>query len=325
MRSRSGRNSRIRIKRMIHSQRRKLKWLVVAFCVIAVPLGLMFAFALIANEDLYGRAIDTQTAVGVGRGKTVRSGPTVRLILHKLLADENAIEASLMIIGEDGDLPRLISEGKTKITAELRDGSSLQPYGILSDVTLDHVSAKVQPGVNSFAVQSQRFLLPAMSSVSGFPYDDLKVRPIVDVRRDEFYTGEFKLEIQKAMPGRVMELSDKNIVDINLTRSPTEKVIVLASSGVFIFLSVILVIVLFDRSRGLSSLEELLAVGGYLVAAAGFREVLGVSRMAGASALEMIVIGVPLAFLSVAVGISFMRGRLSSNRQQRQPSSNHVS
>ena len=55
---------------MKKSHRRKLKWFIVAFCVIAVPIVLMFGFILIANEDLYGRAIDTQTAVGVGRGRT---------------------------------------------------------------------------------------------------------------------------------------------------------------------------------------------------------------------------------------------------------------
>jgi len=156
-----------------------------------------------------------------------------------------------------------------------------------------------------------------LPSVYGFPFDDLSIRPIFEVSRDGTYTDHYRLEVQKALPGRLMEVSNETIPVIRLTRSPTEKAIVLVSAVVFLFLSGILVYGLFAARRGLTTLEELLAVGGYMVAAAGFRELLGVSRAAGTSALEIAVIGIPLLLLAIAVGRSFVLGQLHLYRQQR--------
>jgi hypothetical protein len=262
------------------------------------------------NADLYGRLIETQVAKGVGNPNGSREEPTVRLVLHRLPSDENVIEASVVVITEGGNLVNLIREGKTSIKAIVRDGTSYQPFGIQSDVILDSTSAKAEPGVGSIAVQSERFFLPALPSTAGFPFDDLDIRPIVDVMRDGNYTNKYQLQIQKALPGRLMEVSGDNIPTIRLARSTTEKSIVVGSSVIFLFLSAILVYGLFAAQRGLTTLEELLAVGGYLIAAAGFRELLGVSRAAGTSALEVAVIGLPLLLLAIGVAVSFIRGRL---------------
>ena len=105
-----------------------------------------------------------------------------------------------------------------------------------------------------------------------------------------------------------MHLSNRNIADISLTRSPTEKALVVSTSLVFLFLSAVLAYSLFSNP-GLKTIDELLGVGGYLVAAAGFREVLGISRAAGTSALEIGVIGLPVLVLSLGVAVSIVRGR----------------
>lgn len=198
----------------------------------------------------------------------------------------------------------------------VRDGSSYQPFGIQSDVTLDNVSANIEGGVAVAAVQSKRFFLPALPSIGGFPFDDLYIRPIVDVSRNGNYTPHFRLDVQKALPGRILEVTGDNIPEIRLTRSPTEKAIVITSSLIFLFLSGILAYSLLAMGQGLSILQDLLAVGGYLVAAAGFREILGVSRSSGATALEVVVIGIPLLLLMIVVGLTFIRG-LSFRRNKR--------
>lgn len=46
-----------------------------------------------------------------------------------------------------------------------------------------------------------------------------------------------------------------------------------------------------------------------MITAVGFRELLGVSRSPGASALEIGVIGIPLLVLAIGVAASFFRGR----------------
>ncbi|HYX72956.1 MAG TPA: hypothetical protein VE732_09300 [Nitrososphaera sp.] len=289
----------------------------MAFVLIIACLALaMFTFGIVMNSDLYGRLIETQVAQGVGDPAGSREIPTVRLVLHRLPSDENVVEASIIIITEGGNLVTLIREGKSSIKATVRNGTTYQPFGIQNDVTLDDTSAKAEPGVGSIAVQSERFLLPALPSLGGFPFDDLEIRPIVDVMRDGGHTSHFQLEIQKVLPGRLMEVSNDNIPTIRLTRSITEKSIVVGSSLVFLFLSGILVYGLFAAQRGLTTFEELLGVGGYLIAAAGFRELLGVSRATGTSALEIAVIGIPLMLLAIGVGVSFVRGRLHIHREE---------
>jgi hypothetical protein len=281
-----------------------LSGLIIALYVIG-----LIAFAFVENSDLYGRLTETQTAVGVGApGREGQAIPTVRLVLHRLVEGENAVDVSVIIFAAD-EACDLVKDGQKEYTAEVRDGTSYQPYGLSSRVVLSKQSAEAHPGQNSIATQSGRFTLPALASVSGFPFDDLWIRPIVDFYENGFYTNKFNLEIQRALPGRLMRLSPENIVDIYLTRSPTEKTLVIATSIVFLFLSAVLAFILFSNSSGLKTIDELLGVGGYLVAAAGFREVLGISRAAGTSALEIGVIGVPVLVLSFCVAVSFFRGR----------------
>ncbi|MBV6505259.1 MAG: hypothetical protein ILNGONEN_00817 [Syntrophorhabdaceae bacterium] len=289
--------------------------IVVALLIGSFPLGLTLFF-IVMNADLYGRLTETQTASGVGNpNASSNEAPTVRLVLHKLPADENAVEASLLLEVPGGTLTKLIREGKARVTAYIRDGSNFQPYAIQYAVTLDSTTVYTETGVYPLAVQSERFLLPAFPNLGGFPFDDLVVRPIIHVWRDEYYTRQFRFEVQKALPGRLMHLSDDNITMIRLTRSPTEKALVITSSVVFLFLSSILAYGLFTSPRGLTHLEELLAVGGYLIAAAGFRDLLGLSRTAGTSALEIAIIGVPLLTLAFGIAVSFIRGRLQAHRK----------
>ena len=283
-----------------------------ALIIVLYAAGL-FTFAFVVNSDFYGRLIETQTALGIGTsGREEHDVPTVRLVLHRLPEGENSIEASVIIFTYD-EPTDLVKSGQREYRAEVRDATSYQPFGISSRVALNKESAEAHAGQNAIAAQSERFILPVLASVSGFPFDDLWIRPDVTLYENGFATDEFKLEVQKALPGRLMRLSSQNIVDIYLTRSPTEKALVIATSVVFLFLSAVLAFSLFSASSGLKTTDELLGIGGYLVAAAGFREVLGISRAVGTSALEIGVIGVPVLVLSFGVAVSVFRGRGTRN------------
>lgn len=227
--------------------------------IIALYVFGLIAFAFVANSDLYGRLTETKTALGVGMpGREGQSMPTVRLVLHRLIEGENAVEASVIIFAAD-EPSDLVKDGQKEYTAEVRDGTSYQPYGLSSRVVLSKESAEAHAGQNSIATQSERFTLPALASVSGFPFDDLWTRPIVDFYENGLYTNKFEFEVQRALPGRLMRLSNGTIVDVYLTRSPTEKALVIATSIVFLFLSAVLAFVLFSTSSGLKTVDELLA------------------------------------------------------------------
>jgi hypothetical protein len=86
-----------------------------------------------------------------------------------------------------------------------------------------------------------------------------------------------------------------------------ERAFVLLGGVIFVLLSVAVAILLFRNDDGLESWEELLAFAGYLIGAVGFREVLGVSRVAGVSAFEVAVFGAPMMVLATGMMVGFWR------------------
>ena len=62
------------------------------FGIVALAFVLVIT---ILNADLYGRLTETTSA---GSAFSARAGdPTIRLILHRVVTDENAVEASLIL------------------------------------------------------------------------------------------------------------------------------------------------------------------------------------------------------------------------------------
>ncbi|HEX2835239.1 MAG TPA: hypothetical protein VHW00_19655 [Thermoanaerobaculia bacterium] len=262
-----------------------------------------FTYVIVVNSDVRGRLIET-----IPVGAKTEEPIIVRVVLHRLLADENAVEVSVVLLVRD-DLVYAVKEGRTKLTVIARDRSSYSPWGVAHAVTLDHTAAGLRAGVGEIGVESERFTLPALPSVSGFPFDDVQVNPDVMVFRDDVWTDDVRLEIQKSIPGRLMEISGDRNFDVRLSRTPTEQFVVIGASIVFLFLSAVLGYAMFRAPHGLRTVDELLGVGGYVIAAAGFREILGLSRVSGMTALEVAVIGIPLLVLTFGVAVSFFRAR----------------
>jgi len=96
-------------------------------------------------------------------------------------------------------------------------------------------------------------------------------------------------------------------VEIRLTRTPVERVYIIAASAIFFLLSLLVAVTLFSSPTGLTSVQEVVSVAGFLVAAAGFRELLGLSQIRGTTILEILIVGVPLVILAVGVASSVLR------------------
>jgi hypothetical protein len=72
---------------------------------------------------------------------------------------------------------------------------------------------------------------------------------------------------------------------------------------IFLLLTGTLTYGIVTSQKGLNTVEELIAVAGYIIATAGFKEILGMNRDNGTSALEILVILIPL--LSVSAGLLY--------------------
>jgi hypothetical protein len=287
----------------------------VIFILLIAGVSLLMLLSVgVLNAELYGRLTETQAVGDRNAATNSEKLPMVRLVLHRMVPDENAVEASIIVVVDSNSLLATeIRSGKTHIAAIVRDGSTVLPFAVHSQATLD--ASAFEEGVSTAAAQSSRFLIPVLPTMGSYPFDDLTMRPIQELRRSDGFSSRFTLEVQKALPGRLLTVSgDPYIVEIGLTRTPVEKAFVVIASLIFFILSLVITVGLFLSPRGLTSLEELVAVAGYLVAAAGFRELLGVSRVAGTSILEFVILGVPLVLLAFGVAVSVYRSRRSGTQ-----------
>ncbi len=175
----------------------------VLFGIVALAFVLVIT---ILNADLYGRLTETTSA---GSAFSARAGdPTIRLILHRVVTDENAVEASLILTLDRKSFDKFKAEGNQHLRAAVFD-ASFQPFGVGGSVTVDLASAEAapEPGVNIISHQSARFMLPTAPSLRGFPFDDLSVRVFTELRGTRFVVYPHFVEVEKMLPGRLIDVS----------------------------------------------------------------------------------------------------------------------
>jgi hypothetical protein len=290
--------------------RRKVLRVVFAAAAAAVlALAALILTSLlivgIFNNELYGRISETghvPTFNGVSPEM-----PTIRVVLHHILPEENGVESSIIVVvANDDKLAVPIYGGKCALTAEVHDGSSLAPVELGRETVFGQNAFK--SGWSAAAVESELFTLPADSSVGTYPFDDIRLRPMLWLRCHEGGFELFNLEVQKAFAGRELRVSGKDgTADITLSRTAVEKAYILTTACIVFVLSMAIAVGLLVASSGLTIIQELIAVASYILAAAGARELLGLSRLQGTSVLEIFVVGVPLLLLAVGATISIIR------------------
>jgi hypothetical protein len=264
--------------------------------VFRVVLGLVGAyfilaalFMIVVNADLYGRLSESKDFDASSHG------PRLIFVIHRILPDENAVEVSLRLVV---DRSAARDSVQNSFKADVGDGSGAVPPFSTTTVTIDSASELVDGRLLS---TTPRFSYPTYQSIAGFPFDNVKLVATPRMANNRGPISDFAFEVHKAAAGRVLQARGRYTISIALTRSLTEKLMVLGSSCVFLLLVLVLSIQLSKSRSALSALDELFAVAGFLLAAAGFREIVGVSRTSGVSALEVVVFGIPLIALGFAV------------------------
>jgi hypothetical protein len=282
---------------------RRLKYIFFpVFILTIVILGVAISVNVL-NSDLYGRLTET-APFRLINSETEQSKnlPTVTLILHKYVGEENAIEASIAINYDRQNVFENFKTDNLEFMIRLIDGYAYTPIGL--DGTFNFTDNLKRNTYGNFysGFESDRFLIPIAPSLNGFPFDDIQIRPLIDLYVNGIYS-KLNFSIQKRIPGRILSFSEKDKEIVQLTRTSTEKYLVMISSIIFLLLTLILTYGLVTIKKGLNTIEELIAVAGYILATAGFKDIVGISRSNGTSALEIAVILIPL--LSVFCGLIY--------------------
>ena len=278
-----------------------LRVLIAALAAGGVAI-VCVVFVGMLNAELYGRLTETKEVATPMR--TDKNAPVIRLIIHKILPDENSVEASVaLVVPASSQLASAIKGAKATARAIVEDRSSAQQCGIAAETAILDANVFERPTADG-VVTSPRFVLPADPSVASYPFDDQKVRPFLTLWTSSgFFT--YKIEVQKALPGRKLFIKDEGgAPEVSLKRPAIQKAFVLVCSAVFLIVSSAVTAGFLFTRRGLSTLEQIVATASYIVAVAGFRQLLGVDKIVGTTVLEGVIIGVPLVMLCAAVAFS---------------------
>lgn len=101
-----------------------------------------------------------------------------------------------------------------------------------------------------------------------------------------------------------------------LTRTSTEKYLIMLSSLIFLLLTLNITYGLARTKKGLNAVEELIAVAGYILATEGFKEILGISRNNRTNALEIFVILIPLLSIFSGLIYSLYKAERTSSKER---------
>ncbi|WKW45475.1 hypothetical protein P3875_06700 [Myroides sp. JBRI-B21084] len=296
---------------------RRLKYIIALAALLTLIFFGMIISVNVLNSDLYGRLIETQSFKLVNSGKEQTSNlPTITLILHKYVGEENSIESSLAINYNRSEVFENFKADTLQFMVRLIDGYSYSPTGLNFTFNFADSLRRNTYGYFYSGFETDRFLIPIAPSLNGFPYDDIQIRPLVDLYVNGQYC-ELNFQVQKRIPGRILSFSQKDKEIIILTRTSTEKYLVMISSVIFLLLTVLLTYGLVTSKKGLNTVEELVAVAGYILATAGFKEILGINRNNGTSALEILVILIPLLSVSAGLIYSVYKAKRTNNNEEK--------
>lgn len=279
------------------------KFILLAFAAAASGLLLSILGITLLNADLYGRLSESHIF-------DAQDTEQARLILaiHRLVPDENAAEVTIQLSVPSQPQADLVGSDREWLEGGVNANAYSGSSEVSKSIRIDSMNRGNAPNLTAV---SERFNVPTFPSLYGFPFDDVRIDVSTYIRKSNGVTPPYAFEIQKRLPGR--RLSGKGnltVASITLSRPSTERMMVLVSSIVFVSLVAMLAFYLFRRQSG-SPLEEMLGVTSFLIGAAGFREIVGVTRSSGVSVLEIVVFGVPLLLLAYAI----MAGALRRSRK----------
>jgi hypothetical protein len=287
-----------------------LKW-IVKFCTLILGAALVLsAIGLVAliitsvlNEDFHIRS--PQSITLRDEKESDRSYIKVKMLVHRLLVDENAVEVSLLVQARYDGLPEEVRNETPCLTLMYADGSEPDSAPKTLDITCKKFEVPGKVISEAISAETPRFNLSAFPSVGAYPFDDWEFFPEVSLLARANWSAPAVYSVERRVPGKELRVTgDHYNWRIHLQRPFPERAMVLTVGIAFLALSLLISWRLFSREVRLSGMQELLALAGFVVAIASLRDLLGVSRTTGVSTWEIVVIGIPMTALCIGMTYS---------------------
>lgn len=274
--------------------------------VLMIALGLsplLLAGAIIAgmgNADFRNRS--PQSITLPADKEPSRYGLKVRLVVHRLLVEENAVEVSLIVQARYDDLPQGLKDETPCLTLVYEDGGETGSLPKTLDVDCKQFVIPGSAVGEAISAETPPFKLTAFPSVASYPFDDWEFFPVVKLLARANLNAPAEYSVERMLPGKELKVEGTAYNwKVYLQRTVAEQVLVLAVGIAFLALSFLISWRMFSRDAALSGMQELLALAGFVVAIAGLRDMLGVTRTTGVSIWEIMVVGFPMMFIFLGI------------------------
>ncbi len=293
----------------------------LVFALLILAFWLMAAIiATVLNADFHDRS--PQSITLRAEKDADKSGVNVKLVVHRLLVEENAVEVSLVVQANYEKLPKSVKDENPCLTLLYQDGMDSNSASNKFDIACKKIQV---PGVadDRISAETPLFKLTAWPSVDAYPFDDWEFFPVVELLGHAYVTPPAIYSAVRMIPGKELTVFGNSYNwRIHLERPFAEKALVLTVGGAFLLLSLLIAWRLFSVDPALSGVQELLTLAGFVVAIAGLRDLLGVSRVAGVSIWEVVVIGFPMTALCLGMAYStLVRMRKTNTKNPTTPGS----
>jgi len=288
---------------------RRLALVVCCIATLASSVFLVYVWTEAQNDDLHSRLTRTLPVDKLRSDEAAtKDDPLLRFVINRLTPEENAAEISLLLILDTSSpLGAELRSRGGKLTAQAEDGSSAELYG--ARVETEGLSAgNFISGYTDAITRSPRSSFPTFTSVGAFPFDKISLRAMFRLVDQNNRWMPHRIDVQKAFPGRQMSVRwEGGGVVVELARSNLEIFYVLGVSVVFLIATVTVFFGSILCKNSSTGLDGMLSVAGLLVAAAGYREILGVAKLPSTSMLEIVVLGIPILLLAISLLLSIFR------------------
>jgi hypothetical protein len=292
-------------------------WMVGAALGFAA-LGLFAVIvASVLNQDFHTRSPQVITLRAEEGAE--RSDLKVRVVVHRLLVEENAVEVSLVVEARYGSLPKEVKDETPCLTLVYADGFEPDTVSKTLDITCRRFEVPGKSIGEVMSAETPRFMLSAAPSVGAYPFDDWEFIPVVSLLARANWPAAAVYSVERRVPGKELRVTgDASNWQIHLRRPFAERALVLAVGIAFLALTLLIASKLFARDGSSSGTQDLLALAGFVVAIASLRDMLGVSRATGVSTWEIVVIGIPMIALCVGMSYSaFVRPWMEKSKSHR--------
>jgi hypothetical protein len=276
--------------------RSAMPWVGKSALVIAIYVALLGLIGSAINSDFFAAGPEYKD-FSMNTKETSQAPIEVVLRFLELSEATNTAHISVGLLVR-GPLQGKIKSGEENITVHVFTGTADWGKDDGLVITLNKANAiELQNDLWSPAVSGNMLVF---RSVEPYPFDNYTQQFVIELKstKDSY---PYDTRIEKMIAGRrLLAKGESQVIDLELDRPLSQKMFVCGAAIVFFLVVTGVAVMLVVSPTTQTPQSLLLTVAGFLLSAAGFRDLMGFSKLPSFGTGDALVIGIPLLILAAA-------------------------